>query len=164
MYSIRNIAILSAALLIGGCATADTPQPVNQRPLVVDQAMQARDWNQSEAIYPSGSFVAGPLCGLPWKSQTYRGVYWEPTYTAQPPLEVIAYEDRVTGYYPQPAWEQKIQSHMHMPAMHMPQMHWPHLFGNKNQTAAPESPSPQSQMQPATQPASPETQPASNMQ
>jgi hypothetical protein len=102
MYSIRNtlLTVISTAGLfaLAGCQASWTrPQAVNAEPLTIDEAMQVRDWPQTEVNYPARGVTAGPILGFPWQEQTYRGAYWEPTYTAQPPLEVIAYEDRVTN-------------------------------------------------------------------
>lgn len=94
MYSTPSFVILgiAALALTAGCqATWTAPQPVNQTPLVVDEAMQLRDWPQMAVQYPSTGIVAGPVIGFPWQEQTYRGARWEPTYTAQPPLEVMPY-------------------------------------------------------------------------
>jgi len=101
MCSIRKCIVSGIALfLAAGCqATWTKPQPVNQTPLIVDEAMQARQWPQTSVYYPATGVVAGPILGLPWREQTYRGAVWEPTHTAQPPLEVIPYEDRVTNAY-----------------------------------------------------------------
>ena len=60
------------AMLLGGCHGScpmscpvqrikDTPpEAINDTPLVVDPAMQVRDWDRSSAYYASGGVVAGP--------------------------------------------------------------------------------------------------------
>jgi len=101
MCSIHKCIVLGIGLfLVAGCQQSWTkPQAVNETPLIIDEAMQLRQWPQTAVYYPSHGVVAGPVWGLPWREQTYRGVVWEPTFTAQPPLEVIPYEDRVTNAY-----------------------------------------------------------------
>lgn len=45
-----------------GCqrtATTSRPEPLNETPLVVDEAIQLRDWERSTAYYPNGAVVAG---------------------------------------------------------------------------------------------------------
>ncbi len=75
MFSIRNhrrklpalfhVALSMAAsasfMILGGCQRARPPQPdaLNDAPLIVDEAMQIRDWDRSVAYYPSGAVVAG---------------------------------------------------------------------------------------------------------
>jgi hypothetical protein len=50
------------ALLLGGCVqpmTATPEAPLTEEPMVIDQAMQVRDWDRSAAVYTNLSFVAG---------------------------------------------------------------------------------------------------------
>ena len=49
------------ALILVGCQRARAPRPdaLNDAPLIVDEAMQIRDWDRSTAYYPSGAVVAG---------------------------------------------------------------------------------------------------------
>lgn len=93
MYSTRKLLVMGIAWMsMAGCQASWTqPQAVNQTPLIIDEAMQLRNWPQSSVYHPSHGVVAGPVLGLPWAEQNYRGVYWEPTHTAQPPLEVVPY-------------------------------------------------------------------------
>lgn len=49
-------------LLLGGCVQpmTDTPTaPLVEEPMVIDQAMQVRDWDRSTAVYTNLAFVAG---------------------------------------------------------------------------------------------------------
>ena len=73
----RPIATLLTAagtlvLSLAGCQRiATSPRlPVNEEPMLVDQAMQLRDWDRSDAYYTNTSFVAGPV-----------GFLFEPSYT-----------------------------------------------------------------------------------
>lgn len=52
-------AVLAAAT--AGCYHAPTPATSAPPPLVVDEAMQARDWSQSEAYYQNGGVKSTPL-------------------------------------------------------------------------------------------------------
>ena len=54
------LALLGAAVLAPatGCAPRQ-PQPVTRPPLIVDEAMQRRDWERSVAWYPNGDTVSG---------------------------------------------------------------------------------------------------------
>lgn len=74
MYSTRNA--IQAVLVLGvatvlGCQEAkprSNQSPLNDTPLVIDDAMQAReDWDRSSAVYPSGASVAGGT-GYVWES------------------------------------------------------------------------------------------------
>lgn len=55
-------AALALAGLAGGCQWAGPPptERVNTTPVVIDEAMQRRDWDQSVAYYQNGAVVAGP--------------------------------------------------------------------------------------------------------
>lgn len=70
MYSIRNAVIcLVGVMAAGGCQWV-TPPPtarVNDTPIVVDEAMEHRDWSATTAYYANGVTVAGPT-----------GQYFEP--------------------------------------------------------------------------------------
>ena len=61
MYSIRNVllavAVAAAGAVGGGCA--QRPQTVTRPPLIVDQAMQRREFERSVAYYPNGDTVSG---------------------------------------------------------------------------------------------------------
>jgi hypothetical protein len=59
----RACAAVVAAGLLSGCQfTGPTPpaEKLNSTPLVVDEAMQLRDWEPVSATYQSGATVAGP--------------------------------------------------------------------------------------------------------
>jgi hypothetical protein len=63
MFSIRSIwSMAMAGLVVSGCTRTNVvhPSPLNRTPIVVDGAMQIRDFEQSAARYPSGAAVAGP--------------------------------------------------------------------------------------------------------
>jgi hypothetical protein len=71
-FSIRNIrrielsrpALFLSAMLgaaTAGCYHAPTPATSAPPPLVIDEAMQARDWSQSEAYYQNGGVRSTPL-------------------------------------------------------------------------------------------------------
>lgn len=62
--------------LVGGCQKISTAPPaaLNEAPMLVDQAMQIRDWNRSTAIYTNMSFVAGAP-GY-WFEAKYDNPYW----------------------------------------------------------------------------------------
>ena len=82
MFSTRNVstrffsraAVVASAtlfLLTSGCQRTRPNPPValNDNPIVVDEAMQIRDWDRSTANYASGAVVAGA-----------PRVTWEPKY------------------------------------------------------------------------------------
>lgn len=60
--------MLLGVALLGGCQFTSPVQPMNYEPrigesttpLVVDQAMQIRDWDRSASMYASGNTIAGP--------------------------------------------------------------------------------------------------------
>src|SRR4051812_913628 len=61
-------AAAAAVVTSTGCRAYQNtpPEPFNAPPVVVDEAMQKRDWPMSVARYESGVTVAGPT-----------GFYWE---------------------------------------------------------------------------------------
>ncbi|HEX8524349.1 MAG TPA: hypothetical protein VF669_18990 [Tepidisphaeraceae bacterium] len=64
MFSIRKGAVAALALAaVAGCrTTVNSAQKadLNTTPLVVDEAMQKRDWDRSVAHYANGDTLAGP--------------------------------------------------------------------------------------------------------
>ena len=62
-FILRAAVVASATpiLLPAGCQRVQPTRPdrLNDAPLVVDEAMQIRDWNRSTAHYANGSVVAG---------------------------------------------------------------------------------------------------------
>ena len=78
MCSIRSGAMLFAVLLagavagaVGGCQRTVPPmvERLNNTPLVVDPAMQRREWEPSRAFYANGDTVAG---GTGYMFQTHE--------------------------------------------------------------------------------------------
>jgi hypothetical protein len=72
MFSIRNLSRSTSTVSLGvlalagtivatGCQRIQRPQPdrLNDTPLVVDEAMQIRDWDRSTSVYANGATVAG---------------------------------------------------------------------------------------------------------
>jgi hypothetical protein len=72
MFSTRNassrlisraavVALATPFLLLTGCQRVHPPQPdrLNDAPLVIDEAMQIRDWDRSTAYYANGATPAG---------------------------------------------------------------------------------------------------------
>jgi hypothetical protein len=55
-------ALWSAVGATGGCTRNSRPNPdaYNDTPLIVDEAMQRREWDPTLATYPSGDTVASP--------------------------------------------------------------------------------------------------------
>jgi hypothetical protein len=67
MCSIRKCGLVIIAPLavvaLGGCrynVNRPVKADLNQTPLVVDEAMQKRDWDRSVARYANGATIAGP--------------------------------------------------------------------------------------------------------
>ena len=65
MHSKKLIALLALAALTG-CTFKQppAPDPVSHAPLVLDEAMQHRNWSVSVAHYTNGATVAGPTASL----------------------------------------------------------------------------------------------------
>lgn len=62
MFSIRNTFALGLIVAgIAGCQVKQPGQPValNDKPLIVDDAMQHRDWDATAAVYANGKVPAG---------------------------------------------------------------------------------------------------------
>ena len=58
-----SFAGMVALSLVGGCRFASNEAPkmnLDQTPLIVDEAMQKRDWDRTPAYYANGDTVAGP--------------------------------------------------------------------------------------------------------
>jgi hypothetical protein len=54
-----SLALLAPALVGTGCAPQQQAGAPPEKPMVVDAAMQRRDWERSAAWYPNGDTVAG---------------------------------------------------------------------------------------------------------
>lgn len=62
------VSVVSAAAMLGGCAMQcpvervknSPPEAQPQNALIIDQAMQARDWQRASANYANGNVLAGP--------------------------------------------------------------------------------------------------------
>jgi hypothetical protein len=82
--------VLFITPLLGGCALLQPvrnsqPAAPNPTPLVVDQAMQVRDWDRVTAAYSNGDTIAGPT-GFPYEARWYQPEW---RYAAiEPPLFV----------------------------------------------------------------------------
>ncbi len=123
--SIAFLALLAVTLLLGGCKFHKNDPPrmnLHQSPLIVDEAMQRRDWDRATVQYANGDTVAGPnlvviepagpafvqrlsdpavstannvitpittIISPPWNNVIYQGMIIPPTYSAQPPPNVI---------------------------------------------------------------------------
>lgn len=83
MCSIRNVrgGLMAAALamaaplimMLGGCQS-NVPEPVarlNDSPLIVDDAMQRREWDRSTSFYANGDTAAG---GTGYMFQTHETI------------------------------------------------------------------------------------------
>src|SRR5262245_40506701 len=73
-------ASVAGLVALDGCTTAPppTPEPVSGTPIVVDEAMQRRDWPQSTAQWANADVVAGAT-RFPYEPQTegidaHRGI------------------------------------------------------------------------------------------
>src|SRR5947208_4697687 len=63
----------SVMAMLGGCQ-ANVPagvEPVQNKPLIIDEAMQRREWDRSVAYYPNGDTVAG---GTGYMFQTHETI------------------------------------------------------------------------------------------
>ncbi len=104
MFSIRNTVVLSLITLsVTGCQykQADKPAAMNQEPLLIDDAMQKRDWDATRAVYASGKvpsnadrFYLEPADSSVedwgWATETpifvANSVAWPFTYFSPPPF------------------------------------------------------------------------------
>ena len=91
MCSIRNcvtLVILGASMLAVGCQRMGNtpPEQLNPTPIVVDEAMQHRDWDQQAAYYTNTSVVARPTGELyevkPDLGAERRHIYVDPVVWA----------------------------------------------------------------------------------
>jgi hypothetical protein len=84
--ALRFALLGSVAAGLLGCAHTQTPPPseLSQAPLIIDPAMQARDWNQSVAYFPNGGVPA-------WDTRFhYKPCPYEPTWI-KPVSEPVAF-------------------------------------------------------------------------
>src|SRR5947207_2388741 len=59
--ALTGASLATVGALTGGCAKRQPERvEVNTTPLVIDEAMQRRDWDRSIAYYPNGAVIAGP--------------------------------------------------------------------------------------------------------
>ena len=94
MCSIRSgwfVAVVSAVLAIAGagCQAIVPPPvraPVNDTPLVVDEAMQMRDWDRSTNYYANGATIAGGT-GYLW--QTHEAINPDHRRLVEAPVAVL---------------------------------------------------------------------------
>jgi hypothetical protein len=72
------ICIIGSSGLLAGCQRMTPPQPdgMNRTPLVVDDAMQKRDWDRQTIEYPSGATVAGGTGYLFRTSDKLPELWW----------------------------------------------------------------------------------------
>jgi hypothetical protein len=56
---VAALALLAPALAGTGCTQQQAPGVTPEKPMVVDAAMQRRDWERSAAWYPNGDTLAG---------------------------------------------------------------------------------------------------------
>lgn len=78
----RILGALALALLIlpAGCQRSfvEQPEPLQDEPVVEDDAMRLRQWTQTSAMYPNGSIDAGPT-GFAYEPRRYMQ---DPNYYA----------------------------------------------------------------------------------
>jgi hypothetical protein len=77
--TIASLLALSLAAL-AGCQSVNVPpaERLNDQPLVIDDAMQQRDWEPTTAFYQSGATIAGPT-----------GFLYEPVNTMSEPTQGV---------------------------------------------------------------------------
>ncbi len=102
MRSIRNFVIVGALALAAGCQIKEPNRPAahNDTPLIIDGAMQARDWEQSKAGYQNSNVPANTdrfilqasdssVEQWGWASEpglfVANSFYWPVTYIESPP-------------------------------------------------------------------------------
>src|SRR4051812_6349056 len=66
-----GVGVLLAAMGLGGCQAnvPNSPDPLNKSPLIVDEAMQRREWDPSISYYANGDTVSG---GTGYMFQTHE--------------------------------------------------------------------------------------------
>ena len=101
MCSIRNgirAAVVLGTLGLVGCQEAKPKSnlsPLNDTPLIVDEAMQTREgWDRSSAYYPSGATVSGGT-GYVW--ETHSSIPAEYRRFADAPVAVLNFVSLPVG-------------------------------------------------------------------
>src|SRR5687768_10625841 len=111
MCSIRSgcvVALVLAALAVAGCqgiVPPPTRSPVNDSPLVVDEAMQLRDWERSTNYYANGATVAGGT-GYVW--QTHEAVNPGHRRFVEAPVAVLNIASMPVGVFINSPWERQV--------------------------------------------------------
>ncbi|MDQ3439018.1 MAG: hypothetical protein M3478_01555 [Planctomycetota bacterium] len=103
------VGVLASAgmLLSTGCQRVQPNRPVvlNDRSIVVDEAMEIRDWDRSTAFYANGATVAGAT-RITWEP-TYENRY---SYVADPAIGVANIVAIPFTYFRTP-WRQTVVHH-----------------------------------------------------
>ncbi len=110
MFSIRKLLLLGIAVAgIAGCQEkpGDVPALMGQSPLTPDDAMTARTWDQSKALYANGHIPAGadrfPLEASDSSVETWGWFTETPIFlanTAIAPFTMIAHAPETTVTHP----------------------------------------------------------------
>src|SRR5688572_31324831 len=119
MYSIRNRGFVTRRMVAGvmsalalsaaaGCQGVSRNQPlapVNNTPLVVDEAMQIRDWDRSTNYYANGGTVAGGT-GYLW--QTHEAVNPGHRRFVEAPVAALNIASMPVGLFVNSPWEAQV--------------------------------------------------------
>src|SRR5688500_14059093 len=98
----------SIFVCIAGCqgiSHEQPPAPVNDAPLVVDEAMQIRDWDRSTNYYANGGTVAG---GTGYLSQTHEAVNPGHRRFVEAPVAALNIATMPVGLFVNSPWEAQV--------------------------------------------------------
>ena len=103
-----GMVLLSLLGWVGGCQRTVPPatrSPVNSTPLVVDEAMQVRDWDRSTNYYANGASVAGGT-GYLW--QTHEAVKPGHRRIAEAPVALLNIVSMPVGLFVNAPWQEEV--------------------------------------------------------
>ena len=109
----RNARILSAglilmAMVVGGCQRVVPPpiaSPVNNPPMILDQATQVRNFDQSVSYYANGATIAGGT-GYLW--QTHETIPDGYRRYTDVPVAAANIVSMPVGVFVEPPWEAQV--------------------------------------------------------
>jgi hypothetical protein len=159
----------AAAMVVGamGCqpiTRTQPPAPVNDTPLVVDEAMQLRDWERSTNYYANGATIAG---GTAYVWQVHKGINPGHRRFVEVPVAVLNIASMPVGVFVNSPFEKQVIRGETIPPTYTAQPPLPGEPGTSSvaapevmETPAPAEPAaPPAELAPVAEPSAPPAAP-----